>query len=274
MEQISVFDYLDYRQYLVRLIRSRPRKGRGMKSALSAAAGCQMAYLSRILGSQADFSLEQADAVSLYLGHSEQETHFFLLCVQYARAGTERLRGRFRKELEEIRKRRLILKERFQVKTTLSVEDQTTYYSTWLYSAIHMCASVPALQNKEVMAAHLGISVTKVAEILEFLLGTGMVAFENGSYHLGTARLHLGNDSPLISKHHTNWRIQGIRSFDRDDKSQKNEDLHYTSIISLSRADQVKLKNLIVKTIDEFNALVAPSPEEEVHCLALDFFRV
>jgi len=274
MELISVFDFLDYKQYLRRAIELAPRKGRGMKSALASAAGCQGAYFSRVLADQAEFSLEQADAISQHLGHSERETHYFLLCVQLARAGTPRLRDQFRKQLDEIRQKRLILKERFQVKTTLSVEDQATYYSSWLFAATHMGAPVSSLGTKEALASHFGMSLAKVAEVIEFLLSHGMLVFEDGGYRLGNARVHLGSESPLISKHHTNWRIQAIRSLDREDRSQKNEDLHYTAIVSLSRADRHKLKTLLLKTIDEFNAVVAPSAEEEVHCLALDFFQV
>jgi uncharacterized protein (TIGR02147 family) len=274
MENASVFEFLDYRQYLRRAIQSSPKRGRGMKSALAAAAGCQGAYFSRILADLADLSLEQAEAVSTHLGHSDPETHYFLLIVQYARAGTPRLKAHFKKQLDEVRQKRLVLKERFQVKATLPFEDQATYYSSWIYTAAHMCASVPALANKEAMAEYLGVSVAKISSVLEFLIETGMLAFEKGEYRLGTSRIHLGSDSALISKHHTNWRLQAMRSFDRDDRSMKNEDLHYTSIVSLSVADRNRLKEILVKVIEDFNAVVAPSKEEAVSCLALDFFGV
>jgi uncharacterized protein (TIGR02147 family) len=274
MEIISVFHFLDYKPYLVRAIQTAPRKGRGMKSALATAAGCQSAYFSRMLADQAELNLEQADAISQYLGHTEPENQYFLLCVQHTRAGTPRLRAHFRKQLEDIRQKRSVLKERFQVKQTLTLEDQTTYYSSWLHAAAHMAASVPQYGTKELLASLLGVSTARIAEILDFLQTRGMLIFDNGKYRLGTVRVHLGSDSPLISKHHTNWRIQVIRSLDREAGSQKNEDLHYSSIVSLSRADRQKLKALLLKTIDEFNAVVAPSPEEEVQCLALDFFQV
>jgi len=274
MENISVFDFLDYRLYLQRAIRAAPKKGRGMKGALAVAAGCQGAYLSRVLVDKADLSLEQADAMSVYLGHSPPESRYFLFCVQYARAGTARLRAHFRNELEEIRQKRTVLKERFQIKTLLSGEDQAIYYSSWLYAATHMAASTTSYGTKEALSHHLGLSVSRVSEILEFLLARGLLVFENGRFRLGAARIHLGSDSPFISKHHMNWRVQSLRSLDREGRSQQNEDLHYTSIVSLGREDHKKLKAMLLKAIDEFNALVEPSPEEEVHCLALDFFKI
>jgi uncharacterized protein (TIGR02147 family) len=274
MDIITIFDFLDYKQYLLRKIESAPRKGRGMRSAFAAAANCQNAYMSRVLAAQAELSLEQADGLNILFGHSEPESHYFLLCVQLARAGTNRLRTHFRKQLEELRSKRTVLKERFQIKVMLSLEEQALYYSSWIYAASHMCASIPHLAQKEAMANYLGISVPRISEILDFLIQTGMLAIENGKYRLGTSRIHLGSDSPLVSKHHTNWRIQAIHSMDTKDRARVNADLHYTSIVSIASHDQKQLKALFLKTIDEFNALVAPSVEQEVHCLALDFFKL
>ncbi len=270
MEAISVFDFTDYRRYLHRYIDSRPKKGRGVRSALAQAAGCQVAYLTRVFSDQAELSLEQADAIAQYLGFSQEEANYFLLMIQYARAGTPRLRGHFANQLEEVQKKRLILKERFKVKETLTLEAQTKYYSSWIYTAIHMCITVPGLQTRDAIARYLKLSPLKVGRALEFLESVGLARTESGRTLIGNARVHLGADSELISKHHTNWRIQAIASYDREGE----RDLHYTSIVSLSRADQHKLKALLVKTIEEFNATVAPSPEEEVHCLAMDFFGV
>lgn len=101
-----------------------------------------------------------------------------------------------------------------------------------------------------------------------------LASSEGGGLQVGATRIHLGNDSSLISKHHTNWRIQAIRSLDREDRTQQNEDLHYSSVVSLSAADVLKIKAMLVETIESFNATVAPSKEELVQCLALDFFKV
>ncbi len=245
-----------------------------MKSALAEAAKCQVAYISRVLNGLAHLSLEQADAVSTYLHHSDEERHFFLLQLQYARAGSQSLEGYFQKQLEAVQKKRLNLKERFQVKNELSEADRAVYYSSWLYAAVHMCLTVPALRSSDAIARELGAPLSKIVQILEFFENSGIATREGGRYRVGTTRVHLGNDSPLVSKHHMNWRVQAMRSLDREDQSGANEDLHYSSVISVSRADRRKLKELLVRAIDEYNAVVAPSPEEEVHCLTMDFFKV
>jgi hypothetical protein len=108
-----------------------------------------------------------------------------------------------------------------------------------------------------------------VQKILKFLISVRLITqSKGGRYQIGTARLHLGDDSGLVSKHHTNWRIQAIGSFERDDE----RDLHYTSVVSLSYGDIAEIKSRLIKEIDSYNSIVKDSKEETLCCLALDFF--
>jgi hypothetical protein len=45
MENISIFDCLDYKLYLRRAIQNSPRKGRGMKGALAISAAYYSSWL-------------------------------------------------------------------------------------------------------------------------------------------------------------------------------------------------------------------------------------
>jgi hypothetical protein len=80
----------------------------------------------------------------------------------------------------------------------------------------------------------------------------------------------LEKESPFIIKHHTNWRLKAIQSFEQESE----RELHYTSVISLSQSDVLKLKTLFVNSIDKYNEIVRPSKEEACYCLCLDFFKV
>lgn len=275
MNSLSIFDFKNYKTYLTAVsAHAVGGKNRGMKSSLATAAGCQPAYLSRVFSGAAHLSLEQAEGISSYLGHSQDEERMFLTLLQYNRAGTKRLRDYFDRELVELRRARNILEVRFKVGNALSTADQQTYYSSWLYVAAHVLVSIPSLQTKEALSNHLGIPLRKIGEVLEFLAGTGLVEERDRRYTMGKTRVHLGNGSPLIGKHHVNWRIQAMRSLDRDSSRQDNEDLHYSSIVSLSAVDFTRLKSRLIEVIEEFNSVVKDSPEEAGACLALDFFGI
>ncbi|MGZ3696164.1 MAG: TIGR02147 family protein, partial [Bdellovibrionota bacterium] len=218
------------------------------------------------------FSMEQAEGVNAFLGHTEDEAQFFLLLLQFSRAGTPALRKRLEGQIQQIAKRRHFLKDRLGVKESINSEDQAKFYSTWLYGAVHVIVSIEKFQTKEAISKYLGISLKRSGEILEFLESLGLVVKNtNGKYSMGTARVHLASDSPMISKFHANWRMKSIQSLDNDDAA---DSLHYSSAITISAADQDRIKSMLVNTIDEVKKIVKDSKEEGIHSLCFDFYRL
>ncbi|MGE3759316.1 MAG: TIGR02147 family protein, partial [Pseudobdellovibrionaceae bacterium] len=240
----SIFEYKDYKIYLRHLAKTGIQR-RGFKSAMAKAMHCQSTYVSQVLNANAHLSLEQAEALSPLLNHSDEEMHFFLLMVQKERAGTQSLRKLFSRQMQEIVSRRLLVAKRLNTTTTLSAEDQAVYYSSWLYAAIHLSITIPELDSKEKISQFLQVPIRRTNEIFEFLLQRGLVLHENGKYKFGPARVFLGKDSPNIVKHHANWRNQSIESLDRETE----RDLHYSSVFTLSKEDVLKIKDLLLEAI-------------------------
>ncbi|OQW50415.1 MAG: hypothetical protein A4S09_01080 [Proteobacteria bacterium SG_bin7] len=231
-----------------------------------------VSHISQVLNGKSQLSLEQAESINDFLGHTSDESQFFLLLVQIGRAGTRALKNRLSQQAEQILEKRLVLKDRLGVTQPLSKENQAIFYSSWLYGAIHVMLTIPQFQSKESISDYLGISLKRTAEILEFLVSIELaIPLENGRFGVGTSRIHLGSDSPMISKFHTNWRMQAIRSLDKEDGK---SDLHYSSVITISDEDFKKIKNLLVKYIEEIKLIVKNSPSQKLHSFCLDFFHV
>lgn len=268
MAKSNIFEFTDYKAYIRSWIESRPNGGRGEKSKIAQTARCHLAYVSQVLTGRSDFSLEQAEALNPLFEHGENEAHFFLLLVELGRAGTPSLKSHFKRQIQKVLNERLLLKNRFSDKKTLTPENQATYYSHWIYCATHMAVLNPALRSPREIARYFDLSITKVVEILDFLNSVGLVRKENGEFLPGDVRIHLGVDSPMISKHHTNWRIQAIRSLERDTP----HELHYSGIISVSNEDLPKIREVMVKALDQIRLLVKDSKDEVVYCYALDLF--
>ncbi|NUM88668.1 MAG: DUF4423 domain-containing protein [Bdellovibrionales bacterium] len=216
------------------------------------------------------FNLEQGILISRTLRHNEDESQFFLLLIQYERAGTKDLREFLLRQIQAQQAKRLLIRERVKVQPQLSMEDQLHYYSEWYYVAAHILSSIPDYQDMTSPLDGLGISPDITARVMDFLVRTGLVEKQGTRYAVGKSRVHLPGDSPLISKHHANWRIQALRSLDRN----LDRDLHYTSVVSVSRNDVKRLMALLIDAIEKYNAIVAPSPEEECRCLTVDFFKI
>ncbi len=230
---------------------------------------CHLAYVSQVLSANAHFSAEQADSLNSFLGHGEEASDFFLLLVQRGRAGTRSLQTYYDRKIQKELDRRLVLKNRLTDKKTISREDQATYYSAWYYAAIHMGVLIPELRTAHALAHYFGISTERTANALLFLASIGLVREVKGKILPGETRIHLESDSPMISKHHTNWRIQAIESLERE----SFEALHYSSLIAVSQDDAPQIREILVKAIEQVRDVVKNSQNENaIYCYALDFF--
>jgi plasmid maintenance system antidote protein VapI len=117
MMEESVFDYSDY----VELLKSKAGPEgtrRGVRLAMAKALECHSSYLTKVLNSTANLSLEQALKLTEYFGMTAEEAEYFLLLVEKARAGTSALKKHFDFKLEKSRQQRLSLKERVSIKKT------------------------------------------------------------------------------------------------------------------------------------------------------------
>ena len=263
-----IFEFQDYKFYLTSLIKSRPKGGRGVRSQLASAIGCQVAYVSQILNGHLHLSIEQAVRVNKFFTHSKDEGSFFLLLVQYARAGDKDTKAHFQELLETELTKRLVLTRRLGMAQGISSEDQVTYYSAWFYSAVHILVTIPAFQTKSAISAKLGLSREVTAEVLDFLVRTGMVAQKGDHFLPGPSQIHLDQRSKLTARSHANWRVRVLGALD----SPAETDVHYTGVFSLSAADALKLKALVLKQIEDVISVVKLSKEEQLGIFCVDFF--
>lgn len=264
---MSLFDHRDYKSYLrARSAEKGPRSG--FKSQLARACGCNSAYVSSVLGGNAHLSLEQAERLAGHLQFSRDEAHFFLLLVQRARAGTAALASYFDAQIDELLQLKLNVQKRLGARERLSREDQAQYYSSWIYAAIHVALSIPRLaRSPETMAEYLDLPVTLVKRALEFLLTTGLAVRAGAGYGIGPRHIHLGKNSENIQRHHANFRLQVLRSLEREPE----DSLNYSSAVTLSRKDAFRVREILLSAIKDSVDLIIASPEEEVFALTVDF---
>jgi uncharacterized protein (TIGR02147 family) len=264
----TVFDFLDYKAYLRHLTGERGTR-HGMKVRIATALGCQPTHISQVLHRSVHFSLEHAEILSRFLAHNEEEGRFFLLLVQKGRAGSKSLERFFQSQIDEMLKQHLVLTKRLKLKTTLSIEEQVTYYSSWYFGAIHIALTIPALRNKERLADYFDLPLGRITEILEFLITAGLCTVENGQYITGRMHISLGSDSRLINQHHSVWRQRAIANLDRNEQE---GDLHYSAVITIAKNDFAVLKEDLMQLLKKHRQIVKASQEEEVYCYSMDLF--
>jgi hypothetical protein len=186
------------------------------------------------------------------------------------RAGTPPLQSRIQKKIQKILESRQNLKNRLKFEKAIKREDQMIYYSAWYFAAVHIALAIPTLRTRGALSKAFLLPQSKVSEVLGFLIKCGLVQEKHGEYTIGNARLHLEKDSPMILKHHTNWRIKSIQSLE----SETQDELHYSSVVSFGNSDVPKVREILVKAIEDIRSTIKPSPDEVLYCYTLDFFHL
>lgn len=266
----NVFSYKDYKTYLKGIEKSRKAYERGFRSKLAEVLGCQSGYISHVLNGSAHLSLEQSMKAAQFLGLSTKERKYLLLLVEHARAGTHELKSHFENELKLLKDEHLNLKSHVGTSSILSEVDQSTYYSSWLYLAVHVVCSLPGYSNAKAIAQALRLSEGAVGQVLLFLVRTGIVKEAKGILKPGLTQIHLNRESPLIRQHHTNCRVAAIQSLMNEDK----EDVHYSTVSTLSKDDAEKLRVDMVKLIEHYVSVIKPSKDEVMYGFNLDFYSL
>ncbi len=218
----------------------------------------------------AHLSLEQAERIAVFFGLSEEETHYFLVLIQYDRVGTESLKRYFSKQTKALLNKRTQLKNRVESGAELPADAQMIFFSSWIYPAIHLLTRMPQFSKPDAIARRLDLPVNVVEGVLQFLESAGLVQRPRGTIQAGPTRMHLPHDSPLIGKHHINWRMRSIRDLEQ----MREESLHYSSVVTLSKKDVVALKETLMKTVESAKQAIQDSPDEVLYSLCLDFFEV
>jgi uncharacterized protein (TIGR02147 family) len=265
----NLYDFHDYRSYIAAVVGPQNTR-KGIRGAIAKVLQCQSTYVSQVLYGRANFSLEQGELLSEFLGHTQDERHYFLLLLQKERAGTKRLEKYFVEQIDDIHRKRMVLTDRLGSKNQLSKENQSIYYSSWQYSAIHVALTVPGLNRAQVLSEFFRIPLKRVSELLTFLCESGLAVRRGEQFDPGTVQMRIGNSSHNIVKHHTNWRNQAVDSLERETIS----DLHYSGVVSLSQADVFLIKDRLLDFIRDSLKTVRDSKEEELYVLCLDWFSM
>ncbi len=266
----SIFEYNDYKQYLAEKLIFLGKIQKAYKQHVAKHIGCQPSYLSQILSGKPDLMLEQAHRLNTLFSHDKTEAKFFILLVEYGRANSTELKQFFTEQITELQANRYDLKKRLKDTSQISQEDMDKYYSSWLYSAIHIALALPTLQQPPALAKRFNLPESMIIDIVEFLQTSGLVEKVQGQFVFTKMRIHLDRNSSFIQRHHINWRSQSLQSVEKNMK----DDLHFSTVFAVEVSDFNKIKEILTKSISTVTELIEPSKSEELYAMTLDVFKV
>jgi len=267
---MTVFEFEDYKKYLTDRLKQMPKNGRGELQKISKHLRMHSTRFSHVFHGSEHLTLEQGIGLTRYFGLNELESDYFMLLLQWAKAGTEDLKAFFHQKKKQLQKRATQLVERLPSDRKLSESEKAVFYSNWFYSAIRLACSLPMKQNIDTLAERFSIPRDKAAEALEFLLATGLcIQSDDGKLKAGPKSTHLEARSPLVSRLHANWRIKAMERH----PSLGSEELAFTSPMSIEEKDAVAIRETLIQMIEKATAYADTRRADSLYCLNVDLFK-
>lgn len=267
---MAVFEYSDYKRFILSTLQKMPKEGYGQFKKMAEHLEVNSVIISQVFNGPRDLNSEQAVDLAAYFGLNAAETEYFVLLVQKARAGTVRLARHLQKRLDELKEQSKNLKTRLPQDQTLSEEAKAMFYSNWYFSGIRLLTSVPGYNDVDSIAEYFQLPRAIVKHAIDFLLQHGLCVEEKGKIKMGPKLTHLEAASPLVTRHHSNWRL---RAMNKSGLLAKDE-IMYSGPMSLSQEDMEWVRARIVDLLEEVVQRVKKSDSERVACLNIDWFDI
>lgn len=266
----TIFDSKSYKEFCHFWVDNHPDGSRGQWARMAKYLQISTVSISHIFNGPRDLSLEQAHEMSEYLGLSDLESEYFFLQVQIERAGSYKLKSKFKKDLEIVKTKSQNLKSRLKTDKEFDETAKATFYSNWYYSGIRLTSSIPGQNTIDKISQYLNIPAATVHDVMDFLLKHGLCIQTDKGITMGPTSTHLESNSKFLTQHLLNWRMKGVEKM----SFTSPEELYYSGPMALSEDTMREVRKVLVGTIETTVAKVIPSPSETLACLNIDWFRV
>jgi hypothetical protein len=110
------------------------------------------------------------------------------------------------------------------------MESSTFTPASWHGAAIHVLVGIPEFQSVEAISSRLRLAPNLVLETLSKLEAMGLVKSKGRNWTRLPGHLHLGDKSPMVGVHHSEWRQKALEST----RHSETDGLHYTLVQSHS----------------------------------------
>ncbi|MGZ3774097.1 MAG: TIGR02147 family protein [Pseudobdellovibrionaceae bacterium] len=267
---MNIFFYEDYKNYLKDYIKDQRQNGRGFATKMSAALNLHVSHVSAVVNGDKDFTFEQLYSLANFLKLSASESEYFMLIGQYCRAGNHEYKQYLKNKVDASREKGLIEQKAFNDRKELTPDQQSIFYSSWIYPALHLYCSAGNGKTFEEIKRKFNLETDKLNEILNFLTSSGLCHTQKNHYMSSQVKTLITGASPLWVNNHKNWRI---KSMQKSEDVAANEIL-YTSAMTISRSDFDYIRDELLKTINSFSKRIDESPSEELACLNIDWFFI
>src|SRR5688500_8680007 len=99
---MNIFETQNYKEFVIQWVKDQPNGGKGLYQKISEAIKVHSTRVSQVFQGSVNLTLEQASDLCDFLALKEIEAEYFLVLLQFERAGTDRLRNKLKVILEKL----------------------------------------------------------------------------------------------------------------------------------------------------------------------------
>jgi transcriptional regulator with XRE-family HTH domain/DNA-binding IscR family transcriptional regulator len=273
---MNIYEIEDYKTGLREIMAARRLQfgSRFTFEKMAEACGVQKTYLSKVLNSSAHLNPDQLFASCDYLKLSAGETEFLLLVRESQVALNAKRVALLNAKIKAIHDEHLKTESAIDVVSEGLVENHRwEYYTDTDLQLVHLFLTVPAFaKDPESICEKIGISKSRLENILLKLQKWELVRFEAGGYKAKDPKMHLSEDSPVFLTFGILNRIKTIEKL-RQTKIEKSDDYFFSVVFSAESKYQNKLKKKILDLLRQTQSDVSSAKPEEVYQFNIDLFR-
>lgn len=265
-----IYKYTDYKK----IIRYKTKEQQITFTALAEKCRMQKSFLSMVLNQEMHLSEEQAFYVAEVFGFNRDETEYFLLLLQLARASTAKFSPYIKSKIHQIRHEKQKLKDRLSPKTIkLNESNHIAYYDYYLnplVQSIHMLLVIPKYQTSlQAIADRFSTTCEAVEKALSTLQKLGVVVHQAGRYESIIKSVHCDNGSQLSEQNHINARLQALQK----KFLLAQHDYRFSAMISTDNTVKQKIVEEIKDMLSRCQALMQDSSPRDLYQLNIDLFQ-
>jgi len=264
----SVYEFESYKSIMAVFLTGEGQ--RGQLSRASELLRCQPSFLSRAITKEIHITPDQAFMLTQFWQLDDNERTYFQTLVEWERASDLSYKTHLWKKIKELKKNHESLQNRTKKMDFELHEQQSLYFSSWIWSAVHFLVCISEYQTVSRISSRLGLSEDVVLYYLESLKKFGFILNNGKRWEYQRGQFHLPKHSPFASMYHQNWRLRATI----DSQSPQSDGLHYTSVLTLSKVDYSRLRETFLKFISESESISKPSLAEEAVALTCDVFKI
>jgi uncharacterized protein (TIGR02147 family) len=269
-DPMDFFNASNYRELIRSRFEQMPNRGYGQMGRIAKYLGVNQTLVSQVMSGLKEFTEEQGFLLGEYFELNDLETEFLLLLIRRDRAGHHKLKQFFEKQIIRARSEAQKVKHHVSREKELTIEQQSIFYSSWIYSAVHGLTAIPSKQSVEAVASHLGVSRARISEIANWLLRVGLCKELQGRLVVGPKSTFVEKESPLSGQHLSNWHVKAQELM----VEKMDSDLFFSAPITVSEKDYAEIRKELVQQIAKISKRVEKSESQILAAFNIDCFIV